>query len=140
MCLSCFRIFSYLPLVTCWELADLLALVCDVRFCFCHFPMWYPGSSVVLDCIVSCLCHLYYFEFSFKKDNNNNEKYPVCKELTYLLENTLTAFYIREGTLVYINTTYFSTVEVNFMMNSVFDNNFLATNANLICLRKIDKD
>ena len=20
---------------------------------FCHFPMWYPGSGVVLDCIVS---------------------------------------------------------------------------------------
>ena len=45
------------------------------------------------------LCHLYYFEFSFKKDNNNNEKYPVCKELTYLLEKSLTVFYIREGTL-----------------------------------------
>ena len=21
--------------------------------CFCHFPIWYPGSGVVLDCIVS---------------------------------------------------------------------------------------
>ena len=21
--------------------------------CFCHFPMWYPGSGVVLDCIDS---------------------------------------------------------------------------------------
>ena len=21
---------------------------------FCYFPMWYPGSGVVLDCIVSC--------------------------------------------------------------------------------------
>ena len=21
--------------------------------CFCHFPMWYPGSGVVLDCINS---------------------------------------------------------------------------------------
>ena len=35
--------------VTCWERADLLALVCDVKLC--HFPMWYPGSGVVLDCI-----------------------------------------------------------------------------------------
>ena len=33
--------------VTCWERADLLALVFDVLFC--HFPMWYPGSGVVLD-------------------------------------------------------------------------------------------
>ena len=42
--------------VTCWEKADLLALVstvCDVYLCFCHFPMWYPGSGVVLDHIDS---------------------------------------------------------------------------------------
>ena len=39
--------------VTCWERADLLALVCDVLSCFCHFPMWYPGSGVVLGCIDS---------------------------------------------------------------------------------------
>ena len=39
--------------VTCWEKADLLALVCDVLFYFCHFPMWHPGSGVVLDCIDS---------------------------------------------------------------------------------------
>ena len=39
--------------VTCWERADLLALVCDVKLCFCHFPKWYPGSGVVLNCIDS---------------------------------------------------------------------------------------
>ena len=39
--------------VTCWERSDLLALVCDVSLCFCHFPIWYPGSGVVLDCIDS---------------------------------------------------------------------------------------
>ena len=33
--------------------ADLLALVCGVKLCFCYFPMWYPGSGVVLDCIDS---------------------------------------------------------------------------------------
>ena len=32
--------------VTCWERADLLALV---------FPMWYPGSGVVLDLFASFL-------------------------------------------------------------------------------------
>ena len=36
---------------TCLERADLLGLVCDVILCFYHFPMWYPGSGVVLDCI-----------------------------------------------------------------------------------------
>ena len=39
--------------VTCWERADLLALVCDVKLCFFHFLMWYRGSGVVLDCIDS---------------------------------------------------------------------------------------
>ena len=39
--------------VTGWGRADLLAHVCDVKLCFCHFPMWYPGSGVVLDCINS---------------------------------------------------------------------------------------
>ena len=39
--------------VTCWERADLLALVCDFKLCFCQFLMWYPGSVVVLDCIDS---------------------------------------------------------------------------------------
>ena len=39
--------------VTCWERADLLALVCDVYLYFYHFPMRNPGSGVVLDCICS---------------------------------------------------------------------------------------
>ena len=39
--------------VTRWQRADLLALVCDVYCIFRYFPMWYPGSGVVLDCIVS---------------------------------------------------------------------------------------
>ena len=30
-----------------------MAVVCDVLLCVCHFPMWYPGSGVVLDCIDS---------------------------------------------------------------------------------------
>ena len=29
-----------------------------VRLCFCHFPMWYPGSGVVLDCIDSAFLPL----------------------------------------------------------------------------------
>ena len=28
-------------MVTCWERADHLALVCDVKLCFCHFSMEY---------------------------------------------------------------------------------------------------
>ena len=39
--------------ITCLERTGLLALVVDVYCIFCYFPMWYPGSGVVLDCIVS---------------------------------------------------------------------------------------
>ena len=39
--------------VTCWEKADLLAHVYDFKLCICHFPVWYPGSGVVLVCIDS---------------------------------------------------------------------------------------
>ena len=32
--------------VTCFEKANLLALVCDVYLCFYHFPMWYLIVSI----------------------------------------------------------------------------------------------
>ena len=38
---------------TCWERADLLAFVCGVKLRDCYFPIWYPVSGVVLDCIDS---------------------------------------------------------------------------------------
>ena len=31
---------------------------------FCYFPMWYHGSGVVLDCIVSDLCRHSSFKWS----------------------------------------------------------------------------
>ena len=56
-CVSHTLVFVYCCLVvTCWERADLLALIGDIYFClfyFWYFPMRYPGSGVVLDCIVS---------------------------------------------------------------------------------------
>ena len=41
--------------VTCWERADLLALVCCVYIVTMSLSLshWYPGSGVVLDCIDS---------------------------------------------------------------------------------------
>ena len=39
--------------VTCWERADLLALVCGVFTRSLSLSLWYPGSGVVLDCIDS---------------------------------------------------------------------------------------
>ena len=37
--------------VTCWERANLLVLLYVMFLCFCHFPLWCPGSGVVPDCI-----------------------------------------------------------------------------------------
>ena len=52
--LSCFVMLScasvyWCLLVTRWERADLLALVCDDFLL--SLSHWYPGSGVVLDCI-----------------------------------------------------------------------------------------
>ena len=33
------------------------SLVCEVLLCFCQFPMWCPGSGVVLYCIDSWSLH-----------------------------------------------------------------------------------
>ena len=53
-CLSCCLTCTLQPcghlLGMGWPLGS---LVCDVSSCFCHFPMWCPGSGVVLDCIDS---------------------------------------------------------------------------------------
>ena len=51
-CVLCFSSVHCCLVVTCWERADLLALVGDV-YCICYFLLWYPGSGVVLDCVVS---------------------------------------------------------------------------------------
>ena len=53
LCFLCLVFVMLLRLfITCWERANLLALVYDVNV-FCHFPMWYPWSGMVLDCIDS---------------------------------------------------------------------------------------
>ena len=47
LCLSCFRVCSMLP----WDGGG-WPLICEVC-AFANFPMWYPGSGVVPDCIGS---------------------------------------------------------------------------------------
>ena len=63
--------------VTCWERADTLALVCDV-YCICYFPLWYPGSGVVLDLSFPDRCCLSYFV-------NRSLWSPAGKGLTHWL-------------------------------------------------------
>ena len=47
-----FVMLSRLFIAAVWSPAG-KGLVCDVYLCFCHFPMWYPRSGVVLDFIDS---------------------------------------------------------------------------------------
>ena len=55
LCLLCLRARLFIDAL--WSAAGkragLLALVCVVLVCVCQFPMWYPGSDVVLYCINS---------------------------------------------------------------------------------------
>ena len=53
LCLSCFRVCSLLPCGHLkgkgWPLGSCLWCLLG----FCYFPIWYPGTGVVLDCIDS---------------------------------------------------------------------------------------
>ena len=46
--------------VTCWERADLLALVCGVLLCVCHFPIGILGQVWYLIVSIPDLCTLTY--------------------------------------------------------------------------------
>ena len=52
-----FGMFSGLFIAALWSLAGKRLtpwpLVCDVLLCVYHFPMWFPGLDVLLDCIDS---------------------------------------------------------------------------------------
>ena len=53
LCFLCFRVCSLLPCGHLMEKDWPLGSCCWCLLYFCYFPMWYPGSGVVLDCIVS---------------------------------------------------------------------------------------
>ena len=47
-------------MVTCWERADHLALVCDVKLCICHFPCGILGQVWYLIVSIPDLCPFHY--------------------------------------------------------------------------------
>ena len=69
-------------LVTCWEKADLLALVGDVYCIVACFPCGILGQVWYLIVLFSCLCHLSYVH-SYKRD-----KYAVLHCVTLELPTT----------------------------------------------------
>ena len=58
--LSCASVYCCL-VSTCWERADLLALVCDVLLCVCCFPIGILGQVWYLIVSIPDLCPLTYF-------------------------------------------------------------------------------
>ena len=100
LCLSCFRVVHCCLVVTCWERADLMDLVCDVSLCFCHFPMWYPGS------VVQKLLYTYYtFNFCFllMKSSITARWWHMedRKELVVFVKNRLQSIYMSINSCVY---------------------------------------
>ena len=59
--ISCASVYKCL-VVTGWERADLLALVCDVKLCSCHFPIGNLGQMWCLIVSIPDLCPLSYFK------------------------------------------------------------------------------
>ena len=57
LCASVYMCF----VVSCWERADLLALVCGVKLCVCHFPIGILGQVWYLIVSIPDLCALTYF-------------------------------------------------------------------------------
>ena len=57
LCASVYMCF----VVTCWETADLLALVCGVLLRVCHFPFGILGQVWYLIVSITDLCTLTYF-------------------------------------------------------------------------------
>ena len=51
--------------VTCWERADILALVCGVQLSVCHFPIGILGQVWYLIVSIPDLCALTYFKENF---------------------------------------------------------------------------
>ena len=58
LCASVYMCF----VVTCWERADVLALVCGVYLCVCHFPIGILGQVWYLIVSIPDLCTLTYFK------------------------------------------------------------------------------
>ena len=70
-CLSCvcnaFVSAVYMCLVvTCWERADLLVLVCGVQLRVCHFPIGILGQVWYLMVSIPDLCTLTYFSLDYE--------------------------------------------------------------------------
>ena len=75
----CLRLFYLCLVVTCWERADLLALVRGALLCVCHFPIGILGQVWYLIVSIPDLCTLNYFQSNLESyDKYNLTFVPFC--------------------------------------------------------------
>ena len=72
-------------MVTCWERADLLALVCDVKLCLVIFPCGILGQLWYLIEVIPDLCHLSYV------NKPKCFKMGICLKMLMDIQGTLMA-------------------------------------------------
>ena len=85
LCLLCLCASVYMCLaVTCWERADLFALVCGVQLWVCHFPIGILGQVWYLVVSIPDLCTLTYF-VEILAQTTFKSRYPHFKKSHFLV-------------------------------------------------------
>ena len=81
--------------VTCWEMVDLLALLCLTFLVLYHFSTWCPGLVVVLDCTDSqSLPSRIFLTFLCKYEGCSNvNASSIITFFTYMLQQNGKRFY-----------------------------------------------
>ena len=99
LCLLClvFLMLLRLFIAALWSPAGKGLTSCYCLWCllyFCYFSMWYAGSGVVLDCIVSWSLpsFLLYVSSHLKQERQQGSGIPPVRPLGYLLLNHWTKF------------------------------------------------
>ena len=66
LCFHAFASAHYCLVVTCWERADILVLVCDVKLCFGTCPCGILGQAWYLIVLIPNLCGLFTYNCDFR--------------------------------------------------------------------------
>ena len=91
--------------VTCWERADLLALVCGVLLSVCHFPIGILGQVWYLIISIPDLCTLTYFynTYASKRSvgmvDSDSPFYVACRTIQ-LHDPEQESWFLRDDALI----------------------------------------
>ena len=73
LCMSVYMCF----VVTCRERSDLLALICGIILCVCHFPIGILGQVWYWIVSIPDLCTLTYYDWSQGKCQNDQKQFII---------------------------------------------------------------